>query len=97
MERKKRGSERERWGEYERERDKWGSEWVSERGRLLKRDRERERERERETDVPKLYAYNECEHSVILRHHELERYRIRIYYYSFRVSTLYFKEKNQNL
>ena len=39
-----------------RERDRWGSEWVRERGRLLKR--------ERETDVPKLYAYNECEHSV---------------------------------
>ena len=25
-----------------RERDKWGSEWVRERGRLLKRERERE-------------------------------------------------------
>ena len=31
-----------------RERDRWGSEWVRERGRLLKRERERsERERER--------------------------------------------------
>ena len=29
-----------------RERDRWGSEWVRERGRLLKRERERERERE---------------------------------------------------
>ena len=27
----------------ERERDRWGSEWVRERGRLLKRERERER------------------------------------------------------
>ena len=57
MERKKRG---ERSGERERgreggvrERDeesgteieRWGSEWVRERGRLLKRERERERER----------------------------------------------------
>ena len=31
---------------------------MRERGRLL------ERERERNTDVPKLYAYNECGHSV---------------------------------
>ena len=31
-----------------RERDRWGSEWVRERGRLLKRERERQRERERE-------------------------------------------------
>ena len=34
-----------------RERDRWGSEWVKERGRLLKRERKREtskRERERE-------------------------------------------------
>ena len=62
-------------------RDRWGSEWVRERERLLKREREREgseRERERrveyenregkekslKTDMPKLYAYNECEHSV---------------------------------
>ena len=38
-----------------RERDRWGSEWVRERGRLLKREREIERERrgserEREKD-----------------------------------------------
>ena len=37
-----------------RERDRWGSEWVRERGRLLKRGREREREgggvRKREKD-----------------------------------------------
>ena len=26
-----------------RERDRWGSEWVRERGRLLKRERERKR------------------------------------------------------
>ena len=34
-----------------RERDRWGSEWVRERGKLLKRERERKRgvrERERE-------------------------------------------------
>ena len=61
MERKKRGErsgerEREREGgvrdeESMRERDRWGSEWVKERGRLLKRERERERKgskRERE-------------------------------------------------
>ena len=41
-----------------------------ERERERKRERKRERERERgvrekeKTDVPKLYAYNECEHSV---------------------------------
>ena len=59
-----RGNERERRG-IERERDRWGSEWVRERGRLLKRERERERGvRERKTDVPKLYAYNECEQFV---------------------------------
>ena len=28
-----------------RERDRWGSEWVRERGRLLKKERGRERER----------------------------------------------------
>ena len=32
-----------------REKDRWGNEWVRERGRLLKREREREgSERERE-------------------------------------------------
>ena len=31
--------------EIRRERDKWGSEWVRERGRLLKREREREIDR----------------------------------------------------
>ena len=51
-----------------RERDRWGSEWVRERGRLLKRERERGGGmRERETDVSKLYAYNECEHSLMNR------------------------------
>ena len=52
MERKKRGKEAEREGgvrerdeESMRERDRWGSEWVRERGRMLKRERERERER----------------------------------------------------
>ena len=45
MERKKRGEisgerEREREGGVrEREIDRWGSEWVRERGRLLKRER----------------------------------------------------------
>ena len=71
---------RERDEESTRERDRWGSERVRERGRLLKRERERGvRERKRrgeyeiregkekplKTDVLKLYAYNECEHSVI--------------------------------
>ena len=28
-----------------RERERWGSEWVSERGRLKEREREREREK----------------------------------------------------
>ena len=36
--------ERERLGEYEREREEWRSECVKERGRLLKRERERELE-----------------------------------------------------
>ena len=51
MERKKGGGKkrRERKREIEsdeesmRERDRWGSEWVRERGRLLKREREREK------------------------------------------------------
>ena len=39
-----------------RERDRWGSYWVREGGRLKKRERERKRERRgSETDVPKLY------------------------------------------
>ena len=29
-----------------RERERWGSEWVRERGRLLKREREREKDEE---------------------------------------------------
>ena len=33
-----------------RERDRWGSEWVGERGRLLKRERKRERERKRQRE-----------------------------------------------
>ena len=37
--------EREREGGV---RERWGSEWVRDRGRLLKREREREREREKE-------------------------------------------------
>ena len=51
MERKKRGEiseERERKGGVI-ERDRWGSEWVRERGRLLNTEREREREEERKT------------------------------------------------
>ena len=46
-----------------RESDRLRSYWVRER-----RETERERERERrgsETDVPKLYIYNEYEHSVL--------------------------------
>ena len=43
--------EREKDEESMRERNRWGSEWLRERGRLLKRERERdggsERERER--------------------------------------------------
>ena len=48
MERERRGSERERDEVSMRERHRWGSEWVRERGRLLNRKRERKRERERE-------------------------------------------------
>ena len=33
-----------------RGRDRWGSEWVRERGRLLKRERERERERKKDEE-----------------------------------------------
>ena len=33
---------RERDEESMRERDRWGSEWVRERGRLLKREREKQ-------------------------------------------------------
>ena len=47
----RKGGVRERDEESMRERDRWGSEWVRERGRLLKRDREKERERERERGV----------------------------------------------
>ena len=63
-----------------RDRNIWGSEWVRERGTLLKRERggvEREGEKDEESmrmgkerkslgkaDVPKLYTYNECELSV---------------------------------
>ena len=39
--------ERESDEESMRERDKWGSELLKERGRVLKKERERERERER--------------------------------------------------
>ena len=46
--------ERERDEEGIRERDRWGSYWVREGGRLKKRKRERER-RGSETEVPKLY------------------------------------------
>ena len=40
---------REKDEESMRGRDRWGSEWMRERGRLLKRERERERS-EREKD-----------------------------------------------
>ena len=46
MERKKRGERRrERDEEGMRERDRWGSYWVREGGRLKKRERERDREK----------------------------------------------------
>ena len=49
MERKKRGERRrERDEEGMRERDRWGSYWVREGGRLKKRERERDRDRDRE-------------------------------------------------
>ena len=35
---------RKKWGERSGERDRWGSEWVRERGRLLKRERQGEYE-----------------------------------------------------
>ena len=38
---------------------------MREGGRLKKRERKIEREKGVETDVPKLYTYNEYEHSVI--------------------------------
>ena len=41
---------------------------MGERKRATEKEREREREGERvrgKTDVPKLYAYDECEHSMI--------------------------------
>ena len=44
-----------------KKRGRWGSLWVREGGRLKKREGER---RGSETDVPKLYTYNEYEHSV---------------------------------
>ena len=76
VERERRGSERERDEESMRERNRWGNEWVRDRGRLLKREREKDRRREYDnweerkspgkTDVPKLYAYIEYEHSVFL-------------------------------
>ena len=52
MEREREGGVRERDGESVREKDRWGSEWVRDRGRMIKRERERgggvrERARER--------------------------------------------------
>ena len=52
MERKKReerSGEREKGSESMRERDRWGSEWVREKGRLSKRERRGGSERERKT------------------------------------------------
>ena len=46
VERERRGSKRERDEESMRERDRWGSAWVRERGRLLNREREREKDEE---------------------------------------------------
>ena len=52
---------------------------MGERNRENVKERERERERgmrEREkTDVPKLYAYNECEHSLHNEHQDLGKVR----------------------
>ena len=71
-EREKGEWEREWWGEYEREREM--GEWVGERKRETVKEREKDEESMRigkerkspwKTDVPKLYAYNECEHSVM--------------------------------
>ena len=68
--------ERERDEESMREREIDGGvsgEWVRERGRLLEREKDEERRigKERKspgkTDVPKLYAYNDCEHSVLCK------------------------------
>ena len=42
--RERRGSERERDEESMRERDRWGSEWLRERGILFKREREKVKE-----------------------------------------------------
>ena len=79
MERKRRGSERERDEESTRGRDRWGSEWMR-KEEDCQRERERERDREKDeesmrigegrkssgkTDVPKLHAYTECEHPVV--------------------------------
>ena len=46
-ERERTGSEREKEEESMREIDRWGSEWVRERGRWLKSERERERKTRR--------------------------------------------------
>ena len=45
MKKKEKGEKkwRERDEESIRQRDRWGSEWVRDRGRLLKKERERER------------------------------------------------------
>ena len=56
MERKKRGGKEGERGMRRYERDRWGSLWVREGGRLKKKEREIERKRRgSETDVPKLY------------------------------------------
>ena len=43
---REKGDERKRDEESMRERDRWGSDLVRERGRLLKREREREKDEE---------------------------------------------------
>ena len=59
---------REREEESMRERERWGSEWVRER---------EQRKSPWKTDVPKLYDYNECEHSV--RSPACTKYQISIF------------------
>ena len=49
---------------------------MREGGRLKKREREIERERRgSETDVPKLYTYNEYEHSVLYIQYFISEFR----------------------
>ena len=64
MERKKRGERSGRERERERERSEREREKDEESIRIGK-----ERKSPRKTDVPKLYTYNDCEHSVVYSGH----------------------------